>query len=380
MPRRTHTPYLSTRGDWYVKINGKRHYLGRHLGEIPKIRKGCPPPDHIKTRYHEIMRDAVVSASTRPTTVAKLVTEWLERQHHPDHAYRLDSFLSFAGSHRLHDLNQATLEDFRDWLDAKDYAASTVRDRVRLAARVLRWAHKHDWLEISIEVPTLKRARRAAKDVQPEHLAAALAELSDRPRRILCFIAATGCRPSEARMLEWDQVHIDRRVAIISEHKTAGRTGHDKVIHLHDYALAILDETPRESEQVFLSRLRKPYTASGLRCIMRRAGERAGVGYITPYQLRHTAIQQAVEQLPLQDVQALFGHTDIATTQHYFRIAESRAASASQQLLLPQLPGDLVRPVDRSDDSRKLRQPRQSQATDSMQPGTEPKRAGRRRA
>lgn len=58
--------------------------------------------------------------------------------------------------------------------------------------------------------------------------------------RYWTFILATGCRPGEAIGLRWDQIDWERKVIVLEEHKTAGKTGQDKAIPLGSKAIRIL--------------------------------------------------------------------------------------------------------------------------------------------
>lgn len=75
-----------------------------------------------------------------------------------------------------------------------------VGDRVRLARRVLAWAHKKRWITTIPTAPTLRKPIRKARDVEPAAPAAALAALPARAGRVLCFIAH-GLTPSWFRVL-----------------------------------------------------------------------------------------------------------------------------------------------------------------------------------
>lgn len=95
---------------------------------------------------------------------------------------------------------------------------------------------------------------------------AKLDEMPERPGRILKFMAATGCRPGEACGLKWSQVYRAIRKCAIPRHKTSKKTGEPRVIALNDEALDVLDSAPAsDSEYVFPSRFRKPYTIGGCR-------------------------------------------------------------------------------------------------------------------
>ena len=181
-------------------------------------------------------------------------------------------------------------------------------------------------------MPRFRKPVRQARDIAPETAATALAELPERAGRLLRFIASTGCRPKEARLLQWSQVELSAGVCTLAEHKTAASTGELREIYLTPDAVTVLAAIPHRTGYVFLSRLGRPYSAGGLRAIWQRHID------ATVYGLRHTFGQVGSEQMPEQDLAKLMGHTDTKTTRHYFSVKNARAREIAAAIVLPQLP------------------------------------------
>ena len=122
-------------------------------------------------------------------------------------------------------------------------------------------------------------------------------------------------------------------MCVLTSHKT-GRTGRPRTIYLTPAAAGILKDPPRRYDHVFVSRLGKPYTPSGLRSILRRRG------IASVYSLRHTAAQSMLDaQVSLEDVAKLLGHSDLATVGAYAQVRDDRArevASSLTSILRPQ--------------------------------------------
>ena len=92
-----------------------------------------------------------------------------------------------------------------------------------------------------------------------------------------------------------------------------------------------------ENDLVFPSRLGVPYTASGLRAILRRAAPG-----VTPYQLRHTFAQHAIDSgVATDDLAGLLGHSDVRTTRHYAKIRADRLRRVASGLTSPLPAGPL---------------------------------------
>ena len=179
------------------------------------------------------------------------------------------------------------------------------------------------------DVPKLAKSHfvdRSAKSDLWDNLDA----MPERAGRTLRFMAATGCRPSEAINLEWSQVHLAHRVCVLPEHKTADSTGEPRRIALTDEAIDLLRDTPRtDHPNVFLSRLGKPYTVQGLRSIAL-----AHLG-VNPYDLRHTFAQCAIDsgEAPAT-VTKLLGHKTSGMVGTYAQIRERQLIDAARNLKL----------------------------------------------
>ena len=308
-----------------------------------------------KAQFHILMgRHLAETGNTdRPHTVAGAVEKWLALNPSSAYATWLPTFVEFAGREYLMDVERDILTRYHVHLKAqrvkrntydratkewsvkatdKPLAAGTVRHYLKAAAAVLEWARGQGWLECEPVAPKVPKGVRKARDVEPGKLADALDDLPDRAGHILRFIAATGCRPSEACRLEWRHVNIDARVCSLDVHKTMGETGEPRTLYLTDAALVILQALKTDGAEgfIFTSRLGKPYTPAGLRAILRRHG-----GF-TPYQLRHSFAQQVSDsgEVPVEVLSKLLGHHDMKTTAFYFKVRDQRARQAAKSIKL----------------------------------------------
>ncbi len=312
------------RGVWRSTINGTRYYFGcdraKALGEWHRLMAEAGRP---------VRRDA-------PLTVAALILKYRLEFPAPDNKYRLADLDRLTGDTPVRDVPSDILAKLERAMRMckSPLAPKTIIDRVRAAAKCLRWAADNGWTKTEFTMPKMRKPVRRTRDVEPTELAEALAALPKRAGRLCRFIAATGCRPKEARLLRWSEVNVEQGLCVLPEHKTAGQTGTERIIHLTPVALAILDQMPPSQRKgyVFPSREGEPYTAAGLRSILQRR-----MPGLTPYRLRHTFAQVASEQLSEQDLAKLMGHQDVETTRHYYSVRDARASQLASQLLLPQV-------------------------------------------
>lgn len=111
-----------------------------------------------------------------------------------------------------------------------------------------------------------------------------------------------------------------------------GKLHTDRYIPLHPRVKTLLDEwiTHRgrqpESRLLFIDRGR-PIPQTRVDTAVQLAATNAGVGHVTPHQLRHTLATQAINRgMSLEAIAALLGHTSMTMTLTYARIADRTVA------------------------------------------------------
>lgn len=300
-----------------IIIGGRQHHLGTNESRAYR-------------RAAELLRDQ--PAPTAPLSVAGLIEAWK----HAQPASRNDDFTKswklFAGAVPLFDVEAQALQMFAAHLYRRELSAWTVIKYVRHAQRVCRWAVARGWIEVMPDPPKLRKPVAIPRDVGAEQLATTFESLPTRAGRLLRFVLETGCRPGEARLLQWTQVDLSRCVCVLAAHKTAAH-GSARTIHLTPAAVALVKEAEGpDSDYVFVSGLGKPYTKSGLQSILKRHG------ISSTYSLRHTRAQQMLDSgVPLEVVAAWLGHSGMRTVQTYAQVRNRRLTALAADLT-PALP------------------------------------------
>ena len=150
-------------------------------------------------------------------------------------------------------------------------------------------------------------------------------------RLIVELLAWTGIRRGELLALTVDAV-----VQIGSAfwlRIPVGKLHNDRYIPLHPQLKEMLDDwivnhRPRglRSDRLLLERNR-PVTGFRVANALHRLGAEAGIGAVTPHQLRHTLATQAINRgMSLDAIAALLGHKTLAMTMIYARIADKTVA------------------------------------------------------
>jgi integrase len=133
-----------------------------------------------------------------------------------------------------------------------------------------------------------------------------------RPFRIFLWsLMETGARPCELRRLTWAEVEHDRLT--IKVHKTAKKTGNDRVIYLTERMRRRISQLRERSNSpyVFVNSRGVPWTENAIRLQIDRIKKRNGLANdVCAYMIRHTfatwALIRGVDPATLAE---LLGHT-----------------------------------------------------------------------
>ena len=333
--------YDPTRNQWTLEYRRRRHYLCA----------GLDNEAHAWSLAAAILGDE--SLGPVPIAVGEAIGLWLLDHPSAFHREQTIPWFKYVGHKPLAALPPDHLEQYRDWLkrrgyavpvrrgkkvvaDRRQYAAQTIRHRVSAARQVLELAQRRGWITVVPPMPKMDRSSVTPEHYDHDELAAAWSTLPVTTKRILTFIVTTGCRPSEAIRLRWEQVKPARGPhgeCVIREHKTRGRTGKARVLVLTAGAANVLAEIgPRRTGPVFLSAKGAPYAGAGsLRSTLRRRG------LLSVYRLRHTFAQSLIDAgADVLDVSEFLGHRDLRMALRYVTARSERlhrvAATATSPL------------------------------------------------
>jgi integrase/recombinase XerD len=158
-----------------------------------------------------------------------------------------------------------------------------------------------------------------------------------RDRALLELLYATGARISEACGLSMGDIDFDARLV-----RLFGKGAKERIVPFGRAAGAALDEwfSPQgrvllvpsqwrrrdDAEAVFLNRRGGRLTRQAAWAVVRRYGDRAGIGTeLSPHALRHSCATHLLDHgADLRVVQELLGHASISTTQVYTKVSQER--------------------------------------------------------
>lgn len=142
---------------------------------------------------------------------------------------------------------------------------------------------------------------------------------------LIRFLALTGCRKSEARLLRWDMLDANR--AALPDSKTGPRA-----IWLGKAALAVIAEQPLTCAFGFAVK-DKPVSAARIAKVWNGVRNEIGLPALRVHDLRHGFASMAISSgEPLRTVSGLLGHSDLQTTAGYAQFAEAPVRQAAERV------------------------------------------------
>jgi len=160
-----------------------------------------------------------------------------------------------------------------------------------------------------------------------------------RDKAMLEVMYASGLRVSELLNLKREEVNFNRGII-----KIRGKGGKERIVPLGEYALFILADyindvrhhyEKNDKRTIFLSQNGTPLTRQYFFKMIKEYALIAGIEKkISPHSLRHAFATHLLEKgAALRAVQAMLGHTNIATTQIYTHVSTKRIISAYDTIM-----------------------------------------------
>ncbi len=237
--------------------------------------------------------------------------------------------------------SEITADDIRYYL-----AVRTTRDKIskvtlngdrRILSTFFVWLTAED---ITRKNPMLlikqikyeKRVKKPFTDEEQERLRIA-AQGDLRATAIIELLLSTGMRVGELVGLKRDDINGDEAVVF-------GKGQKERIVFLNArsrVALQMYLETrDDDNESLFVSEAKphKRLEISGVEIIIRELGKKANVKETHPHKFRRTAATMALNRgMPIDQVQTMLGHAQIATTLIYAKAADDAVKQAHKRLM-----------------------------------------------
>ncbi|BAY33703.1 putative integrase [Nostoc carneum NIES-2107] len=149
--------------------------------------------------------------------------------------------------------------------------------------------------------------------------------------KYIYFCWLTGCRPSEAIALKWENVSLEKNRLKICEgqvnasgkiiKKEGTKTVESRLVPINQELKDLLLSIPHKTGYVFINRLGEPISQQAFNGVWKTLLSRMGIRYRIPYQLRHTMISyHANNDYPIHKLAELVGNSADVIQEHYLRL------------------------------------------------------------
>lgn len=272
-----------------------------------------------------------------------------------NYSHYLTRLSDFAGEIKLKDINEELIRKWRLWLNrlgtnTSDEMSKVTQNYHLIALRsFLRFCAKRGWPSMAADKIELARTKRPQVTfLTPEELER-LASQPDtanvtglRDRAIIELLFSSGLRISELVNLDRDHINLGRR-----EFMVRGKGQKDRPVFISpeaaDWIKGYLDKRQDNSKPLFirysgskkvdLSGNYHRLTARSIQRMVSRSAKLAGITkHVSPHTLRHSfATDLLMNGADLRSVQAMLGHSNIATTQIYTHITDPHLKEVHQK-------------------------------------------------
>ncbi|MCM1039832.1 MAG: tyrosine-type recombinase/integrase [Ruminococcus sp.] len=231
-------------------------------------------------------------------------------------------------------LEEITTDQIRYYLairSARDRLSKTSQDNeLRVLKSFFKWCSGEEYIQKNPteNIKAVKKEKRIKRPFSETELELIREKAENkRDRAIVEVLYSTGVRVSELCRMNISDIANDE-IAVL------GKGEKERMVYLNTRAKIAISEylkTRTDSEDaLFIGMNTKKRLSKGrIEKVVRELGEKAGVPNCHPHRFRRTAGTIALNRgMPLEQVQQMLGHEDIATTTIYAR-SEERNVKAS---------------------------------------------------
>lgn len=240
------------------------------------------------------------------------------------------SLVPFFGTMTMGEIRTNHIEQYKAQQVHEGVSNKTINNRLTVLSKCLNCAH--DWHDMQVPRIKLLKCEPPKTDYLTLGECDLLLEHAEGELKQMIFLALrTGMRQGEIRGLQWTSIDWQNRSLVvrhswcdIKKALVSPKSNRERHIPLDTDVYEMLYQSKKSSGFVFVGPYGKPYTCHRLIEDLEKVCEKAAMRKVAWHVLRHTfATHLAMRGAPLPVVQALLGHSTIATTMRYAHVAPS---------------------------------------------------------
>ncbi len=260
------------------------------------------------------------------------------------HRKKLEKFLKYCEIYQIHDIQEIEAKHIREyilWLEDKGHNKGGVHAHFRVLRSFLYWYEmKNDLPDWANPIQKVKVKKPRQEPLEPADIKAVKAMLDVcgndftgiRDRLILLILLDTSLRASELLALNFDNVNpITGTLQIMHGKGDKFRVvylGKKSRIALRSYYRGI----KRLHDALIIGVHDERLTYTGLRLLLKRRANKAGVAYQSPHSFRRLfALTMLRNGIDVFSLQLLMGHEDLQMLRRYLKQAGSDLQEAHNQ-------------------------------------------------
>lgn len=285
--------------------------------------------------------DEVGEDSKPVQTVGQFSKKWLDVHVVPNNKYSEQKMkrsalkcwiLPFFGKLPIDEISVREIEEFKALGLKKGLAEKTVNNHLAVLRKCL--ATAYDWKETSSPPPKitwLKVPPPQTRHLSPGECSLLLSHSEGVLYEMILTGLRTGMRQGELIALQWSSINWENQTISVRHNQCyykkeliSTKNNRVRTIPMDVDVYEMLFRRKKDTGYVFTDDNNEAIGCRGLLARLKKSAREAGVGNIGWHTLRHTfASQLAAKGAPLHAVQALLGHSTIATTMRYAHVAPS---------------------------------------------------------
>lgn len=216
-----------------------------------------------------------------------------------------------------------TVHHLRDYLATEQERGvkdSTLEGMRQIYSAYFNWLHREALIEKNptANLGTIKVAKKEKKCYTESEMLLLIQNCEKvRDKAIVLFLRSTGCRVSEMTGLNREDVDLEKMECVVH-----GKGNKERTVYLSDAATMLLREYLRERTDnepaLFINRFHERLLPGGVREMLNRIAQAAGVEHVHPHKFRRTfATVVTLRGMPIQEAMRILGHEKVDTVMTY---------------------------------------------------------------